>query len=106
MVEAGMKAGKWNKGLPTPFQIMCNDEHHTWKPSLKPTVIWTNNICLDCFTAQHNAEFCYQQSQCSRISQLPTPVACKLYVTGSHSKSNNVLKKSTEYKVREGKGLY
>jgi hypothetical protein len=70
---------------------------------LKRTVIRPNGICLDCFTAEHNAERCYQQSQWSRIFQLPTPVACKLYVTGSHSKSNNVLKKSTGYKVREGK---
>jgi len=48
----------------------------------------------------------YQQSHRSRISQSLTPVACKLYVTGSHSKSNNVLKNSVEYKVREEKSLY
>jgi hypothetical protein len=44
-----------------------------------------------------------QQSHWSWISQLLTPVACKLYVTRSRRKSNNVLKNSAHYEVREGK---
>lgn len=32
MEEADMKAGKWNNGLPTPFQILCNEGHYTSKP--------------------------------------------------------------------------
>jgi hypothetical protein len=47
-----------------------------------------------------------QQGHWRRISQLLTPVAWKLYVTRSRSKSNNVPKNSADYKVREGKGLY